>query len=306
MGFHRRFMRMAWSAGAASLVACADGSPGSNRWDPAHAPVVFVHGAGLSSASWSAMKEHLEELGYHPDVLVSVDIPRTGVTNETTAREIVLPAVEEALARASVLSAEAGRGAPSKVDLVTHSMGAVSGRYAAVLAPSRVRAWIALAGANHGTQALCGSPAPADREMCPAFAATPDLSVVQTFLNGRVDSPRDESPYGIGADDGIRVQPTATECIAYFTIRIEPDEWIDPPASALLSGAGGISVALDGLPVVESSEGNYLFTGATNHDDLPREARSIELVARVLGAADADWPRRCQSVTSTDHAVSAQ
>jgi pimeloyl-ACP methyl ester carboxylesterase len=294
-------MRRVVLMGVVMLVACVDGSRDVRRSDLRRVPVVFVHGAGLSSASWAAMKTRFEALGYHLDVLVSVDIPRTGFTNEATAREIVLPAIEDVLLRSQSLAAAAGQDPPSKVDIVTHSMGAVSGRYSVVLAPSLVRAWVAVAGANHGTEALCGSLAPADREMCPAFARRPEQSGIQVLLNGTVDSPQDESPYGIGPDENVRVQPTAAKCIAYFTIRIEPDEWIEPPASAALSGAGGIAVEVDGLPLVESSAGNYVFMASTSHDDLPSDSRVIDFVARILGRIDEDLPQKCRSVLAADH-----
>jgi hypothetical protein len=76
-------------------------------------------------------------------------------------------------------------------------------------------------------------------------------------------------------------------------VRIDPDPWIKPQESALLAGAGGLQVATDSLPVTETQPGNYLFTGETNHDDLPAEPRLIELIARILGAADQQWAGRC-------------
>jgi hypothetical protein len=175
-------------------------------------------------------------------------------------------------------------------------MGAFSSRYfAALLQPQTVRAWVAIAGANFGTDALCGSALPGDRQMCPAFGQSHTESEVQVRLNGTLASPRDPSPFGIGddADADTRVPPDMQRCLAYFTVRIDPDPWIKPQQSALLAGAGGLQIATDSLPVIETQPGNYLFTGKTSHDDLPAEPRLIELIARMLAAADQQWARRC-------------
>jgi hypothetical protein len=173
---------------------------------------------------------------------------------------------------------------------VSHSMGAASSRwYVAKVAPYRVRTWISLAGVNHGSNALSAFSSAGYREIKPAFAASLDECRFQVLLNGTPAAPNDETPYGLGSDKKAveRIPADESRSVAYFTVYIEPDKWIQPASSARVDGAGGIGFLVpDGLPVLESSVGNYLFTERTNHDRLPRDEDVIRLVTAMLAARD--------------------
>jgi pimeloyl-ACP methyl ester carboxylesterase len=249
-------------------------------------PVLFVHGHGLTSETWSHMRVDLAQRGYPGEYLEAVDIVPNTMANARAAETVIAPGVERLLARAQTAARRAGAPAddPTRVDLVAHSMGAVGARwYAAKLRPDRVRTWIAIAGANHGTEALCPYRDDAAREMCPAFASRG----IQAALNGTADSPLDETPFGLGTDrpGTLRIPPDGTRTISYITVRIDPDPWITPARSALLDGAGGLDLALPrDLPVIETSPGNYLFRRQVSHDPLPEHAELIRFVALVLTA----------------------
>ena len=169
-------------------------------------------------------------------------------------------------------------------------MGAVSSRwYAAKLRPDLVRTWIALAGANHGTQALCPFPDEASREMCPAFATKARRQAVQVALNGADGSSVDETPYGLGPDRAgvLRIAPDTTRGVLYLTVRVEPDKWIQPERSALVDGAGGVPIQVPaGVPVRETAPGNFLFEAPVEHDPLLRHPDLLRLVTAMLAARD--------------------
>jgi hypothetical protein len=166
-------------------------------------------------------------------------------------------------------------------------MGAVSARwYVARIDAGSVLNLVGIAPANHGTDALCGHAGDGNRELCPAFAATADLSRVQFELNGGPSKKADETPYGFGTDsaDRPRIAPNASQGIYYWTIRIDPDEWIRPANSAVLDGAGGRS-APDLPPTArETSPGNVLWPPGVRHDDLPGDPRLIAFVFQLLTA----------------------
>jgi hypothetical protein len=258
--------------------------------DYSRTPVLFVHGHGLSSGIWNDMIAYLVNDGYPREYLHAVDIVPNTMANVQAATRVLAPAVESLLANAEAAARDAGYQGQvaQRVDIVSHSMGAVSSRwYAAKLRPDRVRVWISLAGANHGTDALCPFSDEAAREMCPAFATSIAQNAVQVNLNGTPSAPVDESPYGISVDRaGItRIPPDSGREILYISIRIEPDVWIKPESSAFLDGAGDVSITVpQDVPVVETSSGNYLFTGGAGHDDLPQHSDLIRFVAILLSS----------------------
>ena len=165
-------------------------------------------------------------------------------------------------------------------------MGAFSARwFARFLKPESVRTLVTLAGSNHGTDKLCGRSARGDQQMCPAFSSADDASKVQVELNGTEAQPVDETPFGVGADSAgrPRLAPDATRRITYFTVRLQPDIWIEPADSAILDGAGGVSVpSLAEFPVSETTDGNFLFRDRASHDGLPSHPALIRLVERLL------------------------
>lgn len=213
------------------------------------------------------------------------------MTNDQAAITVLQPAAEGLLKRAKAAARSAGHQdeAPQRLDIVSHSMGAVSSRwYAAKLHPELVRTWIALAGASYGTNALCGFNDEAAQEMCPAFATIKE-SVVQVTLNGTPDSRLDKTPFGLGIDQTgiLSIPPDRLRNIVYFTVRIEPDAWIKPEDSATLDGSGGVRVKDPwGMPVEETTPGNFLFRAKTEHSSLLDHPDLIRLVISLLSTRD--------------------
>lgn len=265
----------------------------NNPPDYSRTPVLFVHGSGLNSNTWEPMIKHLQEIGYPSEYLYAVDLKPNDGANDRAAETFIAPAVESMLAKAEDAARNAGYPGeiPTQLDIVAHSMGAVSSRwYVAKLHPERVRTWISLAGANHGTNALCGHSGDGNQQMCPAFATSVQDSALQVALNGTPRTPIDETPFGLGVDSLPEVQtipPDADRAILYLTVRIEADGWIKPENSAAIDGAGGLPISLPArLPVEETSPGNYLFQGRVGHDPLPQDPDLIRLVVSMLSVRD--------------------
>lgn len=249
-------------------------------------PVLFVHGSGLSSSSWNTMIDTFVERGYRPDWLKAVDLVPDDGANQRAAERFIAPAAERLLLNAREAARRTQCTPPARLDIVAHSMGAVSSRwYVARIAPEKVHTWIGIAPSNHGTEALCGHSGEGNREMCPGFAA----SGLQAQLNGTMREPRDETPYGTGADARVdsRVGPTDEKRVFYYTIRVYPDQWIVPANSALLDGAGGLRVPSLPNYVKETTAGNFLWQEAVGHDSLPADSALVEWVAILLAAEPA-------------------
>jgi triacylglycerol lipase len=106
-----------------------------------HDPVLLVHGFRGSGASWLAMTAYLRAQGYRAEQIdvMSYD---SDASNVATAHRI---AREAAALRA--------RTGASRIDVVSHSMGAISSRYylERLGGASHVDAWVSLAGVNEGT-----------------------------------------------------------------------------------------------------------------------------------------------------------
>src|SRR2546427_5267252 len=275
------------------LAGLAWGSAASSEPpDYARTPVLFVHGHGLSSADWRPLIENLAVTGYPREYLHAVDIVPNTMANVRAAKSVIAPAADSLLVAANAAARRGGyRGeVPRRLDIVSHSMGVVSSRwYAAKLRPEVVRTWIGLGGANPGTQALCLFRDEASREMCPAFATNTQTHPLQVALNGTEAARVDETPYGVGLDrPGVaRVPPDSTRSILYLTVRLEPDSWIQPETSAVLDGAGGVSLTVPaGVPAEETSPGNFLFRARVGHDPLLNHPDLMRLVAAMLGVRD--------------------
>lgn len=276
------------------LASCNSGTAGSTATDYSLAPVLFVHGSGLNSGSWKGMMTALQRSGYPHEYLAAIDLVPNDGANARAAETFIAPAVERLLVAAGVAAAGAGYAGsvPERAGLIAHSMGAVSSRwYATRLKPERVSTLITIAGANHGTDALCGYDGVGNREMCPAYAKSPDESEIQYELNGAPGGVVDETPFGPGADPASRrrIPPDNDRAIVYWTIRIEPDEWIKPGHSAVLEGAGRSGEARLQVPAglaTETSTGNFLVgSEGKDHDSLPQDADVVALVQQLLRAS---------------------
>lgn len=250
-------------------------------------PVLFVHGSGLAPDSWAQMIARFRARGYPATHLVAARLTPNDGSNPRAAERFVLPAVDSLLANARSRAQRARCRPPAKVDIVAHSMGAVSARwYVAKIDATKVRNLVGITPANHGTDVLCGLRGDGNRELCPAFATSAQESAVQYALNGSIARPIDETPHGFGSDgDGRpRIPPTPEAGIAYWTIRLDPDEWIRPASSAVLEGAGGRPLPQLPAGARETSPGNVLWPGGVRHDDLPRSAELIDFVWNLLAA----------------------
>lgn len=107
----------------------------------AHTPILFVHGYTESSSLWKTMIERLEKDGWGKAELTNWTY-NTSQSNVTTAKEV-----------ATKVSEIKSRTGAAKVDLITHSMGALSTRYYIknLGGTSTIESWVSLGGPNHGT-----------------------------------------------------------------------------------------------------------------------------------------------------------
>lgn len=267
-------------AGACSSEATAP--PTCRAELPPGPPIVFVHGSGMSTASWRFMIPAMQVAGYPGNYLRAVALRPNDGDNVRAAEGEIAKVVRKTLADAATYANACNIPAPDKVDIVAHSMGAFSSRwYTRFVGPENIRTVVSIAGANHGTDDLCGLPGKGNRQLCPANAG----DGIQAMLNGTLAAPLDESPYGLGDDSPGRpvIAPDETREIAYFAIYIDPDEWITPAASARIDGAGGRGApGVAAFPVAETSTGNYRWLGDVHHDGLPEDADVIAFVIALL------------------------
>jgi triacylglycerol lipase len=152
----------------ALLAACGDSSflsaPGRSNDvivppPPPHYPIIFVHGFNASSATWSTMVGRFKAYGYTDAELVNWSYDYR-LSNATTAQQI----------SAKVDSVLKATGA-HHVDIITHSMGALSARYYVrnllLSVDTRVDAVVTLGGTNHGTATAFGCSPISCSEMRP-------------------------------------------------------------------------------------------------------------------------------------------
>jgi triacylglycerol lipase len=165
----------------------------------AHTPVLFVHGYTESSSLWKTMIGRLEKDGWTKAELTNWTY-NTSQSNVTTAKEV-----------ATKVSEIKSRTGAAKVDLITHSMGALSTRYYIknLGGESTVESWVSLGGPNHGTSTA---------NFC-AQASCIEMRQNSTFLNALNSG--DETP---GA-------------VRYATWWSPCDEIINPHTSVILTGA---------------------------------------------------------------------
>lgn len=265
--------------------------PGPSRAEGPKIPILLVHGSGLDSSSWSALIGHLRSAGWPPEYLVAPDLVPSDGANLLAATTQLQPAAIRLMEQAAARAAQENWARPEKFAIVGHSMGTVSGRWlAAKLMPDRVAVFVAITGANHGTDALCGLAGQGNDELCPAYP-TSGQSFVLEQLNGRAEAPLDETPYGPATDPpGVpAIPPTASACIAWYTIFIASDEWIVPAASARLVGAGGAELPLLPKDFDAVAPGEFRLNTRVRHDDVPASAAVIDLIRSLL-SADAVCP----------------
>jgi pimeloyl-ACP methyl ester carboxylesterase len=275
------------------LLAALASVGGCANEDYAKTPLFFVHGHGMPPESFNAMIAYLEKSGYPRLYLRTIALQPNNGANIPAAERQIRPAIDQYLSEINeVLKRRRPEVHPkTKVDLLSHSMGALSTRwYAAKLHPERVRVWLSLAGASHGSDVGCSFHDPGGDDVCPAYAGSERESYVQFHLNGKPRVPDvDETPYGIGTDSpGVRViAPLGSRRILYVTIRTTPDIWLVPEDTAVVDGAGAPGLRMPaGIQVRETSPGNYLMTNRIDHDAVLSDGDSLKLVQSILEQAD--------------------
>jgi triacylglycerol lipase len=186
----------------------------------AHSPILFVHGWSESGSLWNTMIGRFEKDGWAKKELTNWTY-NTSQSNATTAKEIAT----------KVSEIKAGTGA-AKVDLITHSMGALSSRYYIknLGGTSTVDRWISLGGPNHGTSTanFCGQ------------ASCVQMRANSTFLNE------------LNAGSETPVGPS------YATWWSPCDEIINPHTSVILTGAKNTETACITHAALASNEAVYV------------------------------------------------
>jgi len=104
-------------------------------------PILFVHGWNGSSSTWTTMVGRFKQSGWTDSQLYNWSYD-SSLSNATIAAQI----------KTKVDQIRAATGA-AKVDIVSHSMGALSSRYYLknLGGSAYVDAWVSLGGPNHGT-----------------------------------------------------------------------------------------------------------------------------------------------------------
>lgn len=249
-------------------------------------PVIFVHGLRQGSGIFAPVMAYLREHGVPAACLRAIDLEPNDGDNMLAAERQLAPLIEDTLARVNATRASAGLDPLQKVQILGHSMGALSARwYTAVVAPARVATFISTSGANHGTDWQCaGADGVGHRQMCPAFARSRAKSELQFRLNGTRRADVDETPFGAGRDaPGVmRVPPDAERAIVYFTLRVAGDEYVWPAASLELDGAGGATFPVGHDGVRESGPGNFLLRERSGHDELLSSPDALRWILQVV------------------------
>ena len=196
-----------------SLAACSpDSVTGPDARDARvvqperQSPVLFVHGWNSNGAIWGTMMERFVADGYPAVELFSWTYD-TSRSNAITAQALGAK-VDEILAATGA----------SKVDIITHSMGALSARYYIrnLGGGSKVDEFVSLGGPNHGTNTafLCSQASCVEMRPNSSFLTT---------LNRK-----DETPGKV---------------IRYATWWSACDQVINPQRSTILSGATNTQTA---------------------------------------------------------------
>ncbi|MGX5181756.1 esterase/lipase family protein [Streptomyces avermitilis] len=171
-----------------------------------HNPVIFVHGISSSASSWDDWIADFEADGYSASELDAWSYDWSQ-SNVTTAQQLATE-VRSVLARTGA----------SKVDLVVHSMGALSARYYLknLGGTSYVDDFVSTAGVNHGTTVA---------SWCKwLYTSCSEMYTGSSFLTALNSG--DETPGSV----------------AYASYWSNCDDLLTPDTSAILSGATNVEV----------------------------------------------------------------
>jgi triacylglycerol lipase len=195
-------MRKKFLAALAALAALVVVAPAAAS---AHDPILFVHGWSESSTIWSTDIGRFQTDGWTSAELNNWSY-NTSQSNVTTASAISTKVNQ-------ILSATGA----TKVDLVTHSMGALSTRYYIknLGGATKVDDWVSLGGPNHGT----------DTANACTQASCVEMRIGSSFLTSL--NATDETP----------------GTVSYGTWWSPCDSIINPDSSVALSGATNTQTA---------------------------------------------------------------
>jgi triacylglycerol lipase len=180
-------------------------------------PVLLVHGFRSSSGGWQALEASLRAQGYRDAEIDAIDYA-SDASNVEVAHEI---------ARAA--DALRARTGAARIDVVSHSMGAISSRYwlERLGGAAHVGAWVSLAGVNEGTVWAYGcyvlTPC---REMVPTSTVLSGLNrgfrASGSIRYGAWWSPCDEAIVPRTNAELPGAHNVETSCLGHAEIRTDP------------------------------------------------------------------------------------
>jgi triacylglycerol esterase/lipase EstA (alpha/beta hydrolase family) len=216
-----RRIRTAGTVFAAAIAPLLLSLPASPAHAAARNPVVFVHGLSSSSSSWDDWIADFKADGYTNSELFSWSY-NWGQSNAKTAQQL----------SAKIQSVLSQTGA-SKVDLVVHSMGALSSRYYLknLGGTAYVDDFASAAGVNHGTTTAgwCGW----------LYTSCKEMQTGSSFLTSLNSG--DETPGSV----------------SYASYWSNCDDALTPDTSAILSGATNVEVGCVSHNKMNNDHGVY-------------------------------------------------
>lgn len=186
-----------------------------------HNPVVFVHGLSSSASSWDDWAGYFRTDGYASGELDAWSYD-WAQSNVTTARQLATE-IRNVLARTGA----------SKVDLVVHSMGALSARYYLknLGGTSYVDDFVSTAGVNHGTSTA---------SWCAwLYTSCAEMNTGSSFLTSLNSG--DETPGSV----------------SYASYWSNCDDALTPDTTAILSGATNVEVGCVSHTDMNNDHGVY-------------------------------------------------
>jgi triacylglycerol lipase len=199
-------------------VPAASASTNRSRAPARPDPVLLVHGFNGSATSWHAMTAYLRAHGYLRSEIDAIDYD-SDASNVDTARRIAR--------EATALRARTGAG---RIDVVSHSMGAISSRYylERLGGAAHVDAWVSLAGVNEGTVWAYGcyvlTPC---REMVPTSSVLRGLNhafhPTATTRYGAWWSPCDEAIVPRANAELRGAHNVETACLGHSALKADPE-----------------------------------------------------------------------------------
>ena len=214
----RRLLAVALAAAAFVLATGVPAASARPRRAPRRPdPVLLVHGFQGSASGWHAMTAFLRAHGYRSAEIDALDYD-SDASNVDTAHAI-----------AREVTALRRRTGASRVDVVSHSMGAISSRYylERMDGAAHVDAWVSLAGVNEGTVWAYGCyPLTPCREMVPTSSVLHRLNdafhPTATTRYGAWWSPCDEAIVPRANAELTGAHNVETSCLGHSALRTDP------------------------------------------------------------------------------------